>query len=73
MAMKIVVNGLERECRPGLTIAELLKDLGVDVRRVAVERNLEIVPRSRHAETPLAEGDKLEIVTFVGGGSWKTF
>lgn len=52
----------------GLTVAELLRELGLDFRQVAVERNREIVPRARHGETVLADGDQLEVVTFVGGG-----
>ena len=47
---------------------ELVEALGLDVRKVAVERNLEIVPRSLHATTALAEGDRIELVQFVGGG-----
>ena len=50
------------------TIAELLSKLGLESRHVAVEVNLEIVPRGKHAEHRLAEGDRLEVVTLVGGG-----
>jgi len=50
------------------TVAELLKDLGLEPKHVAVEVNLELVPRARHAEHRLADGDRLEIVTLVGGG-----
>jgi sulfur carrier protein len=46
----------------------LITELGLDPRKVAVERNLEIVPRSLHADTALADGDRIEIVQFVGGG-----
>lgn len=54
---------------PGVTdIAGLVSHLGLDTRKVAVERNLEIVPRSAYAETSLADGDRIEIVAFVGGG-----
>lgn len=66
--MKIRVNGEEKEVERGLTVLALLEGLGLDPSRVAVERNLEIVPRERYAETGLEEGDELEIVHFVGGG-----
>jgi sulfur carrier protein len=52
----------------GTTVAGLLAELGLAGRPVAVERNREIVPRARHPETELADGDRLELVTFVGGG-----
>lgn len=51
-----------------LSLSALLSTLGLDMRKVAVERNEEIVPRSRYAETWLASGDTLEIVHFIGGG-----
>jgi sulfur carrier protein len=66
--MKIRINGKEHELEAPLTVAQLLDQLGFDRRKVAVERNLEIVPRSVHDRTPLAAGDRLEIVSFVGGG-----
>ncbi len=66
--MRIVVNGEASEVRDGITLAELMVELGIDRRRIAVERNREIVPRAQHAETTLAEGDRIEIVTMVGGG-----
>ena len=66
--MKLVVNGEPREVEDGATVEELVAALGIDRRSVAVERNREIVPRSQHAVTPLAEGDRVEIVTMVGGG-----
>ena len=50
------------------TILDLVKALSLDPRKVAVERNLEIVPKSLHATTALAEGDRIELVQFVGGG-----
>ncbi|WP_374599951.1 sulfur carrier protein ThiS [Brevundimonas sp.] len=65
--MRIQVNGDTREVT-ARTILELVEALGLDVRKVAVERNLEIVPRSLHAMTALAEGDRIELVQFVGGG-----
>ena len=64
----IVVNGAARTIAAGATITALLDDLGLGGRRVAVERNRAVVPRARHAETTLTEGDQLELVTFVGGG-----
>lgn len=64
----ITVNGQAREVAPGATVAALLAAIGLDVRKVAVERNEEIVPRSTYAEVALAPGDRLEIVHFIGGG-----
>ena len=66
--MRIQLNGQERATEPGTTLARLLAELGLDKVRVAVERNFEIVPRASYASTALAEGDRLEVVTFVGGG-----
>ena len=51
-----------------MSLAALVERLGLDMRKIAVERNLEIVPRSAYAATELGEGDRLEIVNFVGGG-----
>jgi len=65
--MRIQVNGEHREVEAA-TIQALVEELGLDIRKVAVERNLEIVPRSLHATTALAEGDRVELVQFVGGG-----
>lgn len=65
--MRIQVNGEHREVE-ATTILALVEELGLDVRKVAVERNLEIVPRSLHAATALAEDDRVELVQFVGGG-----
>lgn len=65
--MRIQVNGEDRDTTVG-TIAELIAELALDARKVAVERNLEIVPRSLHGETRLTEGDRIELVQFVGGG-----
>lgn len=64
----VILNGEPRPVPVGQTIADLLGTLALDPRTVAVERNLEIVPRSEYASCVLAAGDKLEIVTFVGGG-----
>ena len=65
---QITVNGEARALPAGATVASLLADLGLAERKVAIERNLAIVPRSLFAETSLAPGDTLEVVTFVGGG-----
>ena len=65
--MRIEVNGEHREIEAG-TILNLVETLGLNPKKVAVERNLEIVPRSLHGETALAEGDRIEIVQLVGGG-----
>lgn len=66
--MQISVNGEDRRFEGVGDIAALVAHLGLDTRKVAVERNLEIVPRSAYAATPLADGDRIEIVTFIGGG-----
>ena len=66
--MRLTVNGEMRDAPEGATLAAFLASLGIDGRRVAVERNLEIAPRSQWAAIRLAEGDRLEIVQFVGGG-----
>ncbi|MBW7945812.1 MAG: sulfur carrier protein ThiS [Sphingomonadaceae bacterium] len=69
MTISITVNGEPRRIAPGASIAALVAELDLDPTRVAVERNLEIVPKSAYAEVALADGDRLEIVHFVGGGS----
>lgn len=66
--MQIVLNGVARECAPAMTIAALLADAGFAERRVAVEVNREIVPRSTHDRYALSEGDRVEIVHAIGGG-----
>jgi thiamine biosynthesis protein ThiS len=66
--MTIQVNGEPRSTGESVTVAELLRELGVSTPYVAVELNLEVVPRAKHAETLLREGDQLEVVTLVGGG-----
>lgn len=65
--MRIQVNGDERDVT-ATTVLALVEELGFDVRKVAVERNLAIVPKSLHAETRLEDGDRIELVQFVGGG-----
>src|SRR3546814_17183228 len=64
----IIVNGEPRRVRGGLTLAELASELGFLPEKVAVERNLEVVPRSTLADIRVEDGDELEIVHFVGGG-----
>lgn len=66
--MRLMVNGEALETVAAADVAALVLELGLDLKKVAVERNLEIVPRSLYAQTPLADGDRIEIVQFVGGG-----
>lgn len=66
--VKIRLNGEAREVKPGMSVLQLVTELELNPKGVAVERNLEIVPKSLHGETLLQEGDSLEIVEFVGGG-----
>jgi sulfur carrier protein len=66
--MQIQLNGEARDLAPGLTVAQLVDDLGLTGRRIAVERNEEIVPKSEHDATRLADGDRIEIVHAIGGG-----
>jgi sulfur carrier protein len=68
LAVEISVNGKPRQVPPGTTVAGLIAELGLAGKPVAVEKNREIVPKARHATTTLAAGDRLELVTFVGGG-----
>ncbi len=67
-SLAIVVNGAATALAPGATVADLVAERGLAARRIAIERNGEIVPRSRHASTALAAGDRIEIVVAVGGG-----
>ena len=67
-SLVVDLNGESRLVSPGTTISALLAELGVEPRRVAVEVNLDVVPRARHAEHHLVAGDRVEIVTLVGGG-----
>lgn len=64
----ITVNGENRAAQPGARVADLLLDLGLDAGRVAIERNLQILPRPQWTETNVEAGDRYEIVQFVGGG-----
>jgi len=66
--VSIRVNGGHRRVREGMSVADLALELGLEPTRVAVERNLEIVPRSTLAAVAVEDGDDFEIVTFVGGG-----
>jgi len=66
--VKLTINGQTREVADGTTVAALLDELRLAGKPVAVEVNLELVPRQRHADHRLADGDRLEIVTLVGGG-----
>ena len=66
--MKISLNGQTREVAPGTTLSQLVAGLSLGGLKVAVERNFNIVPREQFDATVLAEGDRLEVVTFVGGG-----
>ena len=67
-SIRVSVNGEPRQVRAGSSIAEMLEQIGIDAAKVAVERNLEIVPRSTFGEVVAGDGDKFEIVHFVGGG-----
>jgi thiamine biosynthesis protein ThiS len=66
--MRLTVNGEERAFAGLAHLADLVGVLGLDPRKVAVERNLEIVPRSAYERTALEDGDRIEIVHFIGGG-----
>jgi len=66
--MRLMINGEERAFVAPLTVADLLGQLGLDPRKIALERNLEIVPRSTYGHVRLGDGDRLEIVHFIGGG-----
>jgi sulfur carrier protein len=66
--MELIINGESQQQPAPMTVAALLESRGLAGKRVAVERNGEIVAKSRHAETLLATGDRIEIVVAVGGG-----
>lgn len=68
MPMKIYVNGEERSCSDTLVLAALLENIGLAQKRIAVEVNREIVPRTQHSQRRLQEGDHVEIVQAIGGG-----
>ena len=67
-SIRITVNGEARDLPASLPLSDFLVGAGLDTRKVAVERNEEIVPRSTYADTALAAEDALEIVHFIGGG-----
>jgi len=66
--MKLTVNGELREVESPMTVLGLVESFGLQPRKIAVERNLEIVPRSAYGVVGLRDGDRIEIVNFVGGG-----
>ena len=66
--LTLTLNGVATDAADARNVAELVARLGLAGKRIAVEKNGEIVPRSRYADTPLAHGDRLEIVGAVGGG-----
>ena len=66
--IRVVVNGASRDFAAPLTFAQLIDELDLGGKRLAVERNGEIVPRSRFTEARLADGDRIEVVIAVGGG-----
>jgi sulfur carrier protein len=67
-SIEVVINGETRTVVQGTTIAALIVELGLGDRRVAVERNREVIPRAQHGSTEISAGDRIELVTFVGGG-----
>ena len=66
--MMVVLNGEKRSCREGWTLADLVADLGLTGRRLAVELNRNIIPRDEYTSHRLQPGDEIEVVHFVGGG-----
>ena len=66
--MQIFLNGESQEVAAGTSVEALVLTLAGDPRGIAIERNLEIVPKAEHASTVLKDGDRLEVVQFVGGG-----
>ena len=66
--INVVVNGQPQEIAAGATVAQLLESIGVRTELVAVELNLDIVPKHQHAQTIVRDGDQVEVVTLVGGG-----
>ena len=68
MSLNVTINGEPRGLEGPLTVAELLGVLGLSVGKIAVERNLEIVPRSTFGDVVVRDGDRFEIVRFIGGG-----
>lgn len=68
--IRIQVNGEAKDWRNGATVADLLQDLDIKTERVAVELNLEILDRAMFAQRSLKDGDRVEILSFIGGGSF---
>jgi thiamine biosynthesis protein ThiS len=66
--MTVRLNGETRECREDMTLADLVAELGLGAKRIAVEVNRDIIPREKYALCRLKTGDEIEIVHFVGGG-----
>ena len=66
--MDITINGEQKRFQAPINVADLLTVLELEPKKIAVERNLEIVPKSLYGQTALADGDRIEIVQFVGGG-----
>lgn len=66
--MRVTLNGDAREVRDGVTVDDLVRELGLGARRIAVEVNLDIVPRDEFARRALRDGDVVEVVQFIGGG-----
>ena len=69
MTLNVTINGETKQLSSTMTLNEMLVFLGLDPKKIAVERNLEIVPRSTYAAVQVKEGDKYEIVHFIGGGN----
>lgn len=69
--MKITLNGQEKSLKAPMTIAAMLREMGLAERRVAVEINREIIPHSQHGELLLQENDRVEVVFAIGGGTWQ--
>lgn len=68
MTIEITLNGSAFKCADNLNIEELVTELGIDVRSVAIERNLELAPKSTWQSIIVESGDKIELIQFVGGG-----
>lgn len=67
-SVQVIVNDDPRSLPDGTTVADLVASLGLGPRRIAVEVNLQVVPRATYATTPLSDGDRVEVIHFVGGG-----
>ena len=68
--VEILLNGESKRIRMGITVAELVEDLGLIPDQLAIEYNLNIIKKTKWTEIALTQGDQIEIVHFVGGGSW---